>query len=312
MKIPTHNFVARIALAVTLIIPASIALAMCNPNPSEAGLTNNDREYYVSEIGGCENLSCWVDNLAGSDYSNATLIVDQACTLHDTLNLPSRMVLAGVGIDGEGSLAFHGLAYDQAGIAVVPSTNSSAVTIRDLRIAGDNPLKGRGIELDSAHQVIVERVRISEFGYGIYGRDSFSVIIDKVNLHNNNVNIFQDVTANTWRVTNSILNQAVRWGIYQKNNSKNQGLNPNSSVYANNRLESNGLGGIRIAGIGTVIQNNEFEGNGGKLTPPTAILVEPAAIDTRILSNFYSGDCPLDNGTSTEIAHDIHFFTNCP
>lgn len=86
------------------------------------------------------------------------------------------MVVAGVGMDGEGELNFEGLAYEQAAIKVTPVSNSAGVTIRDLRISGDDSYRGRGIELISAHQVNLERLRISDFGNGIYGRESFSTI----------------------------------------------------------------------------------------------------------------------------------------
>ncbi len=214
------------------------------------------------------------------------------------------MVIAGVGQNGEGQLVFNGLASNQAAIAVTPGRNTAGVTIRDLRIVGDNPLKGRGIELDNAHQVNLERLRISGFGNGIYGRQSFSTVIDKVSMHDNNINIFQGFTANTWRVTNSVLNQAKRWGIYQSVPDQN------SSVYSGNRFESNGLGGIHVAGLGTVIQNNEFEGNGGVAN--VAIRVHGAAVDTRILSNLYSGDCPINAGIGTQTAFDIFSFVACP
>lgn len=287
------------------------ASAVCAPDPvldAETVAVTNERTYYLSEIGGCKNLICWLDNVSGTQFSNATLVLDQFCTLNQTVVIPPRMVIAGVGMDGEGILSFEGLGSAQAAIAVMPGPSTAGVTIRDLRIVGDDPLRGRGIELDSAHQVVMERVRISGFEFGIYGHQSYSVVIDKANLHGNNVNIFQDFTANTWRVTNSVLNQAVRWGIYQTI-APDGTAHQNSSVYSNNRLESNGLGGIHVAGVGTVIQSNEFEGNGGAAN--VAIQVHSAAVDTRILSNFYSGDCPIDAGLDTQSAFNVYFFAAC-
>ena len=64
-----------------------------------------------------------------------------------------------------------------------------------------------------------------------------------------------------------------------------------------------------VAGVGTTIQNNEFEGNGGSAN--VAIRVRNTAVDTRILSNFYSGDCLIDAGSSTRSAFDIYFFSAC-
>ena len=312
--------VLRPLIVVAIINLSTINVqAACNPDPvNDVGTVpvTNNRYYYLSEIGGCANLACWLGSVPDTLYSNATLVIDQRCVLGDqTLPLPARMVLAGVGMDGEGELIFSGLSANQAAIAVESSDETSGVTIRDLRIAGDNPLRGRGIELDSAHQTKVERVRISEFNSGIYGRQSFFVIVDKANLHNNNINIMQDFTANTWRVTNSILNQATRWGIYQTNslntpNATEAFAHQNSSVYDGNRLESNGLGGIRVSSVGTVIKNNEFEGNGGD--DNVAIMVNSTAVNTRVLSNFYSGDCPIDNGRDTEFAFDIFFAADCP
>lgn len=276
------------ALSVASFFSTDAVLAVCAPDPvvdAESTSVTSERFYYLSEIGGCQNLVCWLDNVSDTAFSNATLVVDQFCTLNQTVVIPPRMVIAGVGMDGEGVLSFEGLGSTQAAIAVAPGPNTAGVTIRDLRIVGDDPLRGRGIELDSAHQVIVERVRISGFGFGIYGQQSYSVVVDKTNMHSNNVNIFQDFTANTWRVTNSVLSQAVRWGIYQTAAADGT-AHQNSSVYSNNRLESNGLGGIHVAGVGTVIQNNEFEGNGGTVKANLAIQVHSAAIDTRIITGF--------------------------
>ena len=194
-----------ISLVVALLVATNVASAACvigyHPVDDEEALietVTNNRAYYLSEIGGCDNLVCWLDNVPNTAFSNATLIVDQSCNLNNqTLVVPPRMVIAGVGMDGEGQLVFEGLNSMQAAIAVTPGPNTAGVTIRDLRIVGDNPKRGRGIELKSAHQVNLERLRISGFGNGIYGSQSFSVVIDKVNMHDNNINILQGFTTNT-------------------------------------------------------------------------------------------------------------------
>ncbi len=293
-------------------LSASNASAVCAPDPvADFGAipVSNERSYSLSEIGGCKNLVCWMDNVANTAYANSTLVIDQLCELNQTLTIPPRMVLAGVGMDGEGVLSFQGLAYGQPALQVTPGANSAGVTIRDLRIVGDNPKRGRGIVLDSAHQVNIERVRISGFSMGIYGRESYSTVVDKSNLHGNDFHIYLDFTANTWRITSNVLNQAGRWGIYQS--AANNGTHHSNSVMIlGNRLESNNLGGIRVAAAGTIVQNNEFEGNGG--AGNVAIRVDAPAIDTRILGNFYSGDCPIDGGVGTQTAFDVFYFAACP
>src|SRR4029450_11196634 len=83
----------------------------CPVIPAEGveGLTN-DHYYFLSEIGGCAQLACFLKQVSSSVHANSTLIVDQVCSgtnaIKETLVLPNRFTLAGVGIDGAGALGF--------------------------------------------------------------------------------------------------------------------------------------------------------------------------------------------------------------
>ena len=108
----------REAAATPPNLPLSAGLP-CAPAEGFPGVTN-DRYYFLSEVGGCPNLPCFLNEVAGTAHSNATLIIDQQCTLFHTLRIPSRFTLAGVGMAGEGSLVFEGI-----------SANSSAIIVED-------------------------------------------------------------------------------------------------------------------------------------------------------------------------------------
>jgi hypothetical protein len=121
-----------------LVAPAAICQPLPQPDPA------NGHHYFLSEVGGCAQLACFLQQVPGTIHANATLIVDQACTGADaitqTLVLPGRFTLAGVGIDGEGVLAFD-LPDNAAAIRFAPSADvaNRMTTIRDLNIViGEN------------------------------------------------------------------------------------------------------------------------------------------------------------------------------
>ncbi|MGH2901186.1 MAG: hypothetical protein ACRDMZ_21090, partial [Solirubrobacteraceae bacterium] len=68
-------------------------------------------------------------------YSEATLVIDRQCVVNQTLTLPDRFVLAGVGTEGRGVLAFD-LPDGAVALRFAPSTGAPQrfVTIRDLNI----------------------------------------------------------------------------------------------------------------------------------------------------------------------------------
>ncbi|MEQ8274506.1 MAG: right-handed parallel beta-helix repeat-containing protein [Deltaproteobacteria bacterium] len=297
---------------------ATDAAAACAPyDPSDgfgmpgAAPVSNPRHYTLREIGGCDNLVCWLDNVSGTDYANATLVIDQVCHLKETVRLPPRFVLAGVGMDGEGILGFTNLTTDQPAIRVASVGGAGNSTIRDLRIAGPGQpaIYGRGIELVDASQVILERVRISDFRMGIYGHSSYSIVVSQCSLHDNRVNIFMDELSNSWRVRDSIISRAATYGVFQT--VSGGGANQNGSVFAGNRMEANLGGAMYITSLGTVIRDTYFELN-GTAAPYVAVRTTPSASETKIIGNIFSSDVVNNTGALTECAFNINLFGACP
>ena len=137
----------------------------CAPAEGFPGVTNN-RYYFLSEVGGCPNLPCFLNEVAGTPHSNATLIIDQQCTLFHTLRLPSRFTLAGVGMAGEGSLVFEGISAASSAIILedaIAQGGNSETTIRDLAIwgdfAGDPAQTVAGLNVSGGNIVRINNVR---------------------------------------------------------------------------------------------------------------------------------------------------------
>ncbi len=314
----TRQALALLAPVLAGALYTTDASAACAPyDPSVdfgmpgAAPVSNPRHYTLREIGGCGNLVCWLDNVAGTDYANATLVIDQVCHLKQTVTVPPRFVLAGVGMDGEGILGFTNLGANQAAIRVDNISGAGHSTIRDLRIAGPGqPANfGRGVELVDASQVILERVRISDFQMGIYGRDSYSIVVSQCSLHDNRVNIFMDEFSNGWRVRDSIISRARTYGVFQT--VSQGGANQNGSVFAGNRMEANLGGAMYVTSLGTVIRDTYFELN-GTAAPYVAVRTAPSASETKIIGNIFSSDVVANTGGLTECAFNINLFGPCP
>jgi hypothetical protein len=122
--------------------PATEVMASCPAIPVEglAGLTSDDY-YFLTQIGGCAQLACFLKQVPSTRHAASTLIVDEACSgaraINETLVLPDRFTIAGVGIDGEGILGFD-LPDNVPAIRFAPSANvvNRMATVRDLNIAG--------------------------------------------------------------------------------------------------------------------------------------------------------------------------------
>jgi parallel beta-helix repeat protein len=251
---------------------------------------------FVSEIGGCANLPAF---LASHQPSYAiTVVVDGQCGPYsETLTLPGRITLAGVGRDGAGELQFENLATDQPAIAV--AAGHGHVQIRDLLIRNIDPVvSGTGLRLHGNSMVSLNGVRIDRFNLGVLGRGSYSILINQSNISDNNFNLWIDALANSWRVRDSVLSGARGWSVVV------QGPN-NDVLFDGNRLESNRKGGFRLHSFGAVLSNNRLEYN-GYATNWHGIEVQASAEQTRLLNNYFSSDVIADQGVGTRCAFNTN------
>jgi len=103
----------------TVMFAACVLLAgLCSPGARAE--VDHDRYYFLSEIGGCSKLADFLKAVPGTVHANATLVIDRACidtsAIKETLVLPDRFTLAGVGINGEGMLQFRLPEIDSADV----------------------------------------------------------------------------------------------------------------------------------------------------------------------------------------------------
>ncbi len=279
-------------------LPLSAGLP-CAPDEGFPGVTN-DRYYFLSEVGGCPNLPCFLNEVAGTAHSNATLVIDQQCTLFHTLRIPSRFTLAGVGMAGEGSLVFEGISANSSAIIVedaIAQGGNSETTIRDLAIfgdfAGDPAQTVAGLNVSGGNIVRISNVRVSGFTLGIYGEQAFSVLISDSNVSANDINVALATDTNHWRIRDSVMSQANEWSVYI--------LGPaNDQVISGTRFEGSQQGAVRLGSYGAVLMNNRFESNNdGAGEGSIGVRVDSGAQRTRIISNIFSTDTVVDQGEDT-------------
>ncbi len=280
---------AVIAIGMTLFAHPTLA---CDP----AAATTATAYCFVSEVGGCANLPNFLATHQPS--FPVTLVIDEQCgPYNDTLILPGRMTLAGVGRDGNGELLFRGLDPNEPALAI--AAGQGHVQIRDLLVRNIGAqISGTGLRLDGNSMITLNGVRIDRFNVGVAGNDSYSVVINQSNISNNRTNLWLGPLANSWRVRDSVLSQAAQWSV--------RVAGPNNDVlFDGNRLESNHLGAFILNSFGTVLSNNrlEFNGAGGGWN---GILVQPAAQQSRLLNNLFSTDIIVDNGADTRCAFNIN------
>jgi len=302
-------------LTITTTMPAlaaDFAGGLC-PSGGTGGIAYLSQHIAADPNGNCPTLA--VQNLIFQLGQTGTLVVDMTCKLNAGLRLPSRFVLKGLGLGVAGQLAFS---HDGIALSGCPGQPNGYITISDLELYGPNPAgklaapHAIGIALKNQHIVFINNVRVSNFTTGINGRQAYSVFINNSNISNNSGdNIRIDYDANSWRIRDSIISQAGGWGI--------NALGPGDATALGNintsndllldglRLESNHRGAVRINNYGSRISNSRFEFNGkGSLTYPfRGLWVDSQAQETRILTNYFSGNCILDNGNATSRAFNI-------
>ena len=287
-------------------IPRSPAtdITRCPAIPA-GGLTGltNDHYFFLSEIGGCDQLACFLKQAATSAHAASTLIVDQTCSgahaIRETLVLPDRFTLAGVGIDGTGILGFD----LPDNVPAIRFANASGVvnrmaTIRDLNLAG--ACCGQiGIDVSNSQFVYIRNVRLQSFAIGLFGSHAWSIFVEGSNIHNNAYNIVMGDDTTTWRVRDTVANQALI-GIQMNATARGH-------LVSGGRVEGNWGPGIRVDGAMNVIDGTWFEGNGQFFDTKHGVWVTSQGLKTRILSSLFSTQLIGDDGTETRTCFNMSF-----
>ena len=272
------------------------------PPQGLSGLTSG-HYFFLSEIGGCSQLACFLKQVATSAHAASTLIVDQTCSnadaIRETLVLPDRFTLAGVGIDGTGVLGFD-LPDNVPAIRFVKSATvvNRMATIRDLNLAGG--CCGQvGIDVSDSQFVYIRNVRVQNFAIGLFGNRAFSIFVEGSSLHNNAYNIVMGDDTTSWRVRDTIASQGL---IGIQINATGRG-----HLVSGGRIENNFGPGIRVDGAMNVIESTWFEGNGKFANTLYGVWVTSQASKTRILSSLFSSQLIGNNGAETRACYNMSF-----
>lgn len=299
--------------------PSAALARLLRPHRADRGLTilgicpalpvvgvpgvTSPHHYFLSEIGGCAQLHCFLRQVNTTANAHATLVVDQNCTgpsaITRTLVMPNRFTLAGVGIDGEGVLEFQ---LPNNVPAIRFSTSQGVVTrmstIRDLNLAG-NCCGQVGIDVSNSQYVFIKNVRMQNFAVGIWGDDAYSVFIDQSSLHGNalDIAIGEDTTA--WRVRDTGTSQALM-GIHM-------GRNARGHLVSGGRIEGNRGPGIQIEDDMNVVENTWLEGNGSYLNTLRGVHLTATSRKNRILGGLFSSQIVHDEGVENRKCFNMSF-----
>ena len=266
------------------------------------GLTN-DHYYFLSENRRLRSTRLFSE--AGALDCACLLDVDRrssvlpANAIKETLVLPDRFTLAGVGIDGEGVLGFD-LPDNVPAIRFKHSADvvNRMATIRDLNLAGG--CCGQvGIDVSNSQFVYVKNVRLQDFAFGLLGDNAFSIFVDQSSVHNNAFNIVIGDNTTAWRVRDSVTSQGLM-GIQMNASARGH-------VVSGGRVERNWGPGIRIDGAMNVIDNTWFEGNGIFFDTKYGVWVTSQGQKTRILANLFSTQLIGDDGVETQRCFNMSF-----
>jgi Right handed beta helix region len=288
-------------------------LTLCAPIPPAAAELTSPGYYFLSQIlpagigldsPACgQALACFLGKMVAhqtnpvnppSAHSEATLIIDRQCVVSQTLVLPNRFVLAGVGTEGRGVLAFD-LPDSAAAIRFAASAGSPQrfTTIRDLNIVNASQCCGQvGIDVSNSSFVQIERVRLHDFGFGLLGAFALSIFVDKSVIHNNGFNVVIGDGSRAWRVRDTTMSQSGLIGVVFDAGAV-------GNLVSGGRLESNPFTAIYLRGQQNVVESSWFEGNGIGFGDHGIQVIAPAD-QTRILANLFSSEDILDGGASTQ------------
>ena len=289
-------------------------ITTCPSLPPPGAVLTNSGFYFLSEIlpAGialdspvCGHaLACFLGTIVAhqvdrnnppSSYSESTLIIDRQCVVNQTITIPNRFVLAGVGTEGRGVLAFD-LPDNTTALRFAPSTGSPErfTTIRDLNIVNVPQCCGQvGIDVSNSSLVTLERIRLHDFGFGLGGTTAFSILVDKSFIHNNGFNVMIGDGSTAWRVRDTVMNQSGLISVVI-------GSTAIGNLISGGRIEKNPFAGVAVQGPQNAIETSWFEGNGIGFGDH-GIRVLAGAAQTRIFANLFSSEDILDQGTDTQI-----------
>ena len=292
-------------------VPDVITSCAGIPPGGYPGVTN-DHFYFLSEVGGCSNLPCFLANVEDTVHANATLIIDEVCTVRQPLRIPSRFTLAGVGPAGEGALVFEDLPDNASAINVeqaVLQGGVSEIVIRDLGIyRGSGGAWNSGINVSGGNIVALEGVRVSGFAMGLFGQNAYSVRVDRSTFYANAFNVMIHRNANHWSIRDSTLGLATFYSVKIFGPADGPGDWNNDHVFSGVRFEGSGLGAMMLGSYGAMLMNNRFESNGSN-----GVWITPSATGTRVLSNIFSTDMVHNSGQGTRCAFNIgQLSADCP
>ncbi len=276
--------------------------------------------YLSDELPGACNNASQVQDIIFQLGQTGTLVIDKSCELNAGLRLPSRFTLKGTSIGSAGILAFN---HDGIALSVCQEQPRGYVSISDLDLFGPYRVNetvsaphSKGIALANQNIVYLTNIRVSDFYTGLVGTNSYSVFVDGSNISNNvNDNIQVGYASNGWRIRNGLVSQAGNWGINVMGPGDAKPINLGKEVWDTSndllidgvRMESNGTGGVRNNAYGTRITNTrlEFNGHGSDASHYHGILVDTGAKQTRVLTNYFSGNCIENLGINTEQSFNI-------
>ena len=337
--LPIIGFVMALNSAMPTASATELRLAAnCNiiPNTGLTGLTSNN--YYFSselhqqlavdptDLENCGWLQCFLNDVSGTAYANATLVIDQQCRLWTPIRIPHRYTLAGVGIAGQGALIFEDLPANTSAIHFGRPGANSHITVRDLTITHDGPAQNvNGLDLSDSQIVSIENIWLQNFDTGIYAENSIYVSIDKSNISLNSVNLELGDNTSSWRIRDSLMSRATEWSIDITSDTSQEhlisgvrfecnghGTTALTGAECHNSLVDHGGGAVRNAGAGVQFTHNRFEGNNADgnadvgVNADRDIVILPSAKFTRVLSNNIGG-LISDDGVHTECAHNVRF-----
>ena len=338
LALPVIGFVMALSSAAPAASAELSLAADCNiiPDTGLEGVTSNNF-YFSSELHqqlavdptdpeDCGWLQCFFNDVSGTPYANATLVIDQQCRLQTPIRIPHRFTLAGVGITGQGALIFEGLPPNTSAIHFGHPGANSHITVRDLTIAHDGAAQNvTGLNLSDSQIVTIENIWLQNFGTGIYAENSIYVSIDKSNISLNGVNLELGDNTSSWRIRDSLMSRALEWSIDITSETSQEhlisgvrfecnghGTTTLTGEQCHNNPIDHGGGAVRNAGAGVQFTHNRFEGNNADsdadvgINADRDIVILRDAKFTRVLSNNIDG-LISDNGLHTECDHNVRF-----
>ncbi len=312
-----HTVLAGIETAAFDHFPAGPA---CPATPVGGYPTTSDRFLFLSEIlpgsipvnnPDCGfYLGCFLDQAPTDPYhAHSTLVIDRQCRVARTLVVPDRFEIAGVGMDGSGSLVFD-LPDGARAMRFAPAVGAAIrhSKIRDLSIGNLVCCGQTGIDLSNSSLVQLANLRISGFTRGIFGQTSFMHHITGSNLSTNGFAIVLGYDTTTWRIRDTA-------SSFNQMNAIVFDPTTRQTVVSGGVYESNPFAGIDVSGYGNTIESTWFEGN-GLLINHRGLVIRSGSVATTVLTSTFSIDQISDVGTNSRrcfnFSPDLYNPNSCP